>query len=1011
MEYFYLIKATQKSGKADAVIWRTNKSEARALLQLDVDMEDAGIETGRGKDYQKPIRTDFPVFNDLPAEGVLDYSWCKRYQLADDGRTWALKPGQVPADHHMDDAGVSAEPVSGELVDANTTSDAAQGETVVTFGSDEYQDDSNALFNVAELPFRAQLLAQYMAEERHVYHISMPHRQELSVLEMDTDNAAVQDLILAAENIPEIKKYDMPALWKFTSANKKVFPEGKRHELGKRIQFAKLWFATNAIDRGILTREWAAGNCISSVMKTDAGTNAGGGNKTDRNPDYTHTLDTLDVEIALATMPMDFDIYNFPASIHSRAKEIVQKKESPFKEWSAALRKTPGILDYSRAAIFALIREASSGITPFPDRLRGYINANLTEHKHDAPSPETLAKAGHISSASVTLDAVKKAIDGDEGVPDLETLPTDFQVIGTELVKEAEKKRPDANQVLAAERGEYVEGISDPTDPKWITEDLTKPKQPEVLNMGNGVFSIDGLMDSQPAPALSIVDQARQRAAEEKLHPANSGETTSDVQMETVKPEKDKDVGSVPPGESTDAANSQTDSVEADRLQETTIDVQESNPEVEFPADFEPGRYEGLPNDVYHAANGISSTQVKDARVSLMYFYARHVSKTIQKVRSPVLDMGNLVHALALQPDQLEKEFSIEPEIPEGAFTTTATIRAFIDEYNNGLPVLLSADDIKRFLEEYNATLPAQVPLGTSVEETGQGYMSLPAEFQRIEDGHKQTATAMKACIKEYNATLPAQVKTSGSRDALLEQLAIINPDLVAQEAQKAQPLKVSGTKADLIQAVKSVKPDAVFADELLDAWRENPEAKVLVTRQQLATALAIQKALLNHPTAGKLLTHPSRAVEVSYFGIDEETGLEVRVRPDLEIDMGGLRIGADLKTISMWNIKQEGLRAKLHREIIERDYHLSAAMYCETAALDQFFWIFVNKDENYHWIAIIEASEELLELGMLEYRKAMRAIANGFDTGEWPAPITEDYAEELNDFDVRRLEALRVQA
>lgn len=448
--------------------------------------------------------------------------------------------------------------------------------------------------------------------------------------------------------------------------------------------------------------------------------------------------------------------------------------------------------------------------------------------------------------------------------------------------------------------------------------------------------------------------------------------------------------------------------------------------------------------------------------LSLMYFEARHVSKTIQKVRSPVLDMGNLVHALALQPEQLEKEFSIEPEIPEGAFTTTATIRAFIDEYNNGLPPLLSADDIKALLEahnasliaplstdeikalieEHNASLPAQTALGNDINETGQSYLSLPVDFQRIEEGQKQTASAMKACIKEFNATLPPQlktsgsretlmetlaiinpdlvaqemqkpspVKTSGSRDAMLEQLVIINPDMVAQEAQKSQPLKVSGTKADLIQAVKSVKPDAVFADELLDAWRENPEAKVLVTRQQLATAMAIQKALLNHPTAGKLLTHPSRAVEVSYFGIDEETGLEVRVRPDLEIDMGGLRIGADLKTISMWNIKQEGLRAKLHREIIERDYHLSAAMYCETAALDQFFWIFVNKDENYHWIAIIEASEELLELGMLEYRKAMRAIANGFDTGEWPAPITEDYAEELNDFDLRRLEALRVQA
>ncbi|WP_323081145.1 PD-(D/E)XK nuclease-like domain-containing protein, partial [Klebsiella variicola] len=720
----------------------------------------------------------------------------------------------------------------------------------------------------------------------------------------------------------------------------------------------------------------------------------------------------LDVEIALATMPMDFDIYNFPASIHRRAKEIVQKKESPFKEWSAALRKTPGILDYSRAAIFALIREASSGITPFPDRLRGYINANLTEHKHDAPSPETLAKAGHISSAAVTLEAVKKAIDGDEGVPDLETLPTDFQVIGTELVKEAQKKRPDANQVLAAERGEYVEGISDPTDPKWITEDLTKPRSPEIANLGGGMFSIEGLMTS---PATNATEEG----------------TTSNVQMEADQSVKNEIDSSVSAGEGADEPPAQTTAVNmkkilAERCPDLTAEVLKSQvsesahsdeeEEAEqaapaWPEYFEPGRYECVPNEIYHAANGISSTMVKDARVSLMYFEARHVSKTIQKVRSPVLDMGNLVHALALQPEQLETEFSIEPEIPEGAFTTTATIRAFIDEYNNGLPVLLSADDIKRFLEEYNATLPAQVPLGTSVEETGQGYMSLPAEFQRIEDGQKQTATAMKACIKEYNATLPAQVKTSGSRDALLEQLAIINPDLVAQEAQKAQPLKVSGTKADLIQSVKSVKPDAVFADELLDAWRENPEGKVLVTHQQLSTALAIQKALLNHPTAGKLLTHPSRAVEVSYFGIDEETGLEVRVRPDLEIDMGGLRIGADLKTISMWNIKQEGLRAKLHREIIERDYHLSAAMYCETAALDQFFWIFVNKDENYHWIAIIEASEELLELGMLEYRKAMRAIANGFDTGEWPAPITEDYAEELNDFDVRRLEALRVQA
>ncbi|MCP5634596.1 exodeoxyribonuclease, partial [Klebsiella pneumoniae] len=135
-------------------------------------------------------------------------------------------------------------------------------------------------------------------------------------------------------------------------------------------------------------------------------------------------------------------------------------------------------------------------------------------------------------------------------------------------------------------------------------------------------------------------------------------------------------------------------------------------------------------------------------------------------------------------------------------------LREFIYAYNASLPALLSADEIKALLEEHNASLPAPVPLGASLEETAQSYMALPAEYQRIEEGQKQTAMAMKACIKEYNATLPVPVKTSGSRDALLEQLAIINPDLVAQDAQKPTPLKVSGSKAEMIQAVKSVKPN-----------------------------------------------------------------------------------------------------------------------------------------------------------------------------------------------------------
>ncbi|WEA77618.1 PD-(D/E)XK nuclease-like domain-containing protein [Citrobacter braakii] len=1129
MEFFYVVKATQKSGKLDAVVWFTAKTEARANLMLDVALEDSGIETGRGKDYAKPIRTDFPVVDDLPEEGEVDFTWCDRYELQDDGRTWLPKAtgkstGAVDAPSTPNPTVIVEDATASEIVPVENRTPAVrvavhlmidkyqthitkeqqlaasemsldEGNTYlhsllvarndvpataklslnaewkmiqavkdiftpdeeheprliaafmsdwvntdacdrnqliedwrsgklqllktetssganVTTGQDltvedGIQADENGraeggvvdsevdteeqsqqiqqpnLIVVATLPFRQRILAQFIGDGEYLYHVDAGQKNEIVRLEMDTDDAYVQNLLLAAENVEAFKKAIEHDIHKVVNAVKNVFPvDGKKPELATVIQFLTVWFKTDYIDRGILAREWAAGNRINNVQRTDSGTNADGGYVTDRGPDAHHTLDTLDLEIACALLPMDFNHFEIPGSILRRAKEIVTKKEEPWKSWSSILRNQPGVLGVNRTTIFNLVRIAPENIHLTPAAHLEFVNQTMTAEFNSAvellPLHEAEPAAQEISQPESKESPRKSFCTHEENL---------------QRVRE-EGARRRAEEATA--------------QPQKVEQELVK-------NVGNGIFDVTALLQNSATHGTK-----------------KATETTSNVQVqETVSDEKQAGTevqsgkSSMETGEESDTSqqadvNQNTDSVaqNSDSVNQTEPvaaqaepEAQSDKPAVVYPAYFEPGRYEGLPNEVYHAANGISSTQVKDARVSLMYFNARHVEKTIIKERSPVLDMGNLVHALALQPEQLDEEFSVEPVIPEGAFTTTATIRAFIDEYNASLPAQLSADDIKALLEEYNATLPAQVPLGGSAEETGQSYMSLPEEYQRIEADQKQTAAAMKACIKEYNATLPAQVKTSGSRDALLEQLAIINPDLVAQEVQKQAPLKVSGTKADLIQAVKSVNPNAVFADELLDAWRENPHGKVLVTRQQLSTALSIQKALLEHPTAGKLLTHPSRAVEVSYFGFDDETGLEVRVRPDLEIDPDGVRIGADLKTISMWNVKQEGLRAKLHREIIDRDYHLSAAMYCETAALDQFFWIFVNKDENYHWIAIIEASAELLELGMLEYRKAMRAIATGFDTGEWPAPITADYTDELNDFDLRRLEALRTQA
>ncbi|EEM9295858.1 exodeoxyribonuclease, partial [Salmonella enterica] len=713
MEFFYVVKATQKSGKQDATVWFTAKSEARANLMLDVVLEDAEIETGRGKDYARPIRTNFPVVNELPPEGEISFTFTNYYRLGEDGMTWEQIPGvtlpsseaaAVARQHIVD--GVDTE--TGEVLEDHTENFGNESNSPA-----QATAPAPELTVVATMPLRHRVLAQYIGEGEYLYHVDASQKKEILRLEMDTDNSYVQNLLLAAENAEAFKKAIEHDIHKIVNAVKKVFPvDGKTPELATVIQFLKTWFETEHIDRGLLVKEWAKGNRVSAIQRTESGANAGGGNKTDRNPDYEHTLDTLDVEIAMATLPMDFNIYELPGSVYRRAKEIVKKKESPFKEWSAALRATPGILDYSRAAIFALIRSAHPEFYHYPGRLQGYINANLTETDHENPTEEALTAARHTPEK----DAVEEA-----------------------------------NRQLAAARGEYVEGISDPNDPKWVKTGTSQPTtEPELVkNVGNGIFDVSALMQNSSTHGTET-----------------NPETTSNVQVQKADSDEKQAGDAVQAGEGDLGTGKEAVTVENQNQAEThqnndsvsqsepeaqqnVPESQQEEPEAAWPEYFEPGRYEGVPNEVYHAANGISSTQVKDARVSLMYFNARHVEKTIVKERSPVLDMGNLVHVLALQPENLEAEFSVEPEIPEGAFTTTATLREFIDAHNASLPALLSADDIKALLEEYNATLPSQMPLGASVDETYASYEQLPEEFQRIENGTKHTATAMKACIKE----------------------------------------------------------------------------------------------------------------------------------------------------------------------------------------------------------------------------------------------------------------------
>ncbi|EJI3350221.1 3'-5' exoribonuclease, partial [Shigella flexneri] len=285
------------------------------------------------------------------------------------------------------------------------------------------------------------------------------------------------------------------------------FPNPGNSDLGLITAFFEAYLDADYTDRGLLTKEWMKGNRVSRITRTASGANAGGGNKTDRNPNLVHTLDTLDVEIAAATLPMDFNIYEIPGSVYRRAKEVVLKKESPFKEWSAALRAPPGILDYSRAAIFALIRSAHPEFYHYPGRLQGYINAYLTETDHENPSKETLTATRHTPEKDILEEINREVVtereteeekpqpsdamageqattetmepDTTEHCQNAQSLDAQSQVSSANQVKvtadevnkimqAANISQPDADKLLAVSRGEFVEGISDPNDPKWV---------------------------------------------------------------------------------------------------------------------------------------------------------------------------------------------------------------------------------------------------------------------------------------------------------------------------------------------------------------------------------------------------------------------------------------------------------------------------------------------------------------------------------------------------------------
>ncbi|CAB5540591.1 Exodeoxyribonuclease 8 [Citrobacter werkmanii] len=986
--YFVHHRAKKQSGEPSAVFWESAKTENRALRDADNALEDAGKDPAS---YFKPLVTNFPVVNELPPEGEISFTFCNFYQLGDDGMTWSQIPGVTLPAHPGEKVveGTDETIVNGVDTSTGEIVDQSQLDHSDDSGNDgldvDENDDEYTRYPIVQMSFRKQLLSQFTSDAlRH--HLTQTEHKEIVGLEMDTDNGYVQNLILAAESVEGIKKLDMPFLWKYTKAMKDVFDPEKRHELSLMLHFSKAWIETTHIDRGTLVKEWIAGNRISKVLPPNAPEKAP--EKKEELPAVTaerykravaQSLYNLNVESCIARIYPDAEPGSITIEQLKSAKDLIDSRDDIQAKVIKVISHINDIMDYDALSIFGVTRaiDWSDCLNIGPVILRNQARSWLAENG--------IYSNGKKSNGYSEWDDDSRAARQS-------TAPSDDEV----------------GKQLAAQRGEFVEGISDPNDPKWVKTAIGKPEEkPElVTKVAEGIFDVSALMQNS---ATHGTKKAAETTSNVQVQETDSNEKQAGDALHTG--ESDLGTGEESnTGQQTDV-NQNTDSVSQNSDSVNHIEPKSPElvpePQPVWPTHFEPGRYENLPNEVYHSANGISSTQLKDVRISPMYYYGRHIAKTIPREQNDAMLRGTIIHSYVLEPERFESEFAVPEEVPAEVISTSGDLVSIIKEYNAGLPSLATPDELKAYIEELNKTLTPPLSLSGSADETANLYMSLPVDFQRIPDGTKHTASAQKACIKEYNASLQPLLKVSGTREQLLDQIATIDPEYAEKERAKFIPYNVSGTKEQLTEIVRAIRPDVVTADDWHQQQEEASQGKTMISLDMYAQAKNISAALQAHPSASRLLTHPSRQSEVSYFGFDEETGLEIRVRPDLEITLPHARIGGDLKTTSLGYVKQDELKARLHREIISRDYHLSAAMYCDTAELDQFFWIFVNRDEGYHWIAVVEASPDLLELGRKEYRRALRTINDCTMSGNWPAPITEDYTDELNDFDLRRLEAL----
>ncbi|ENC9112888.1 DNA breaking-rejoining protein, partial [Salmonella enterica subsp. enterica serovar Saintpaul] len=640
--FYYKVKnesARKRLGFKAGFFWCTAKKQSLALSRGELAMDAAGFDEA---DFARPVRVHFPVENDIPPEGIFDTKFCEnREPGGEDGKTLTLIPGAASA------------------VKSDET-ERADG-AVTPAGENGIQESHNPPANpqltvVATLPFRHRVLAQYIGDGEYLYHVDTEQKKEIACLEMDTQNTTVQNLILAAENVEPFKKAIEHDIHKAVNAYKQVFPvDGKVPELCTTIKFFKEWFRAEHINRGLLVKEWAERlkNKPAPVKKTGPHKvivdDVNKPERPRRSEKPTHR--TINYELACGFCE-ELDLNNLRPAMDF-AKRIIAEDREDWKRMSMTVGIIPDIKGYDRQTIIDLVRKAPKAVhNGNPDLRRTWCESFLavhgvrdpdwyeyvpdntpTTHEENAARLRQAGKClrdieagrfqcdeekqqptGELADEPATPEAVEQ--DTTEHHPDPQPLENEPPVSQTEAgyqkiraeLHEARKNIPPKNPVdvgkqLAAARGEYVEGISDPNDPKWVKTETSQPaSEPELVkNVGNGIFDVSALMQNSSTHGTET-----------------NPETTSNVQVQKADSDEKQAGDAVQAGEGDLGTGKEAVTVENQNQAEThqnndsvsqsepeaqqnVPESQQEEPEAAWPEYFEPGRYEGVPNEVYHA--------------------------------------------------------------------------------------------------------------------------------------------------------------------------------------------------------------------------------------------------------------------------------------------------------------------------------------------------------------------------------------------------------------------------